>query len=471
MGSSAGPLNLLMWENKRTSVEKQRGVMSYPFGPVVQPLSFPGLLEHFRSVIGGFPDKRTGQNSRYSLEDAALGAFAVFFTQSPSFLAYQKAMQEAKGQSNAQTLFGMQHIPTDNHIRDLLDEVAPSQVFPVFAYVFDALKAGGHLADFRCSLGDLLICLDGTQYFSSKKIHCQNCSTRQHKEGSTTYTHSVVTPVVVTPGRSQVIPLEPEFILPQDGHDKQDCEAVAGQRWLEQYGARYSSLGITILGDDLYCRQPMCERIGQAGWHFILVCKSDSHPTLYEWLQGLELSGGVYTLTLQRWNGKMHEVDTYRYAHQVPLRDGEDALLVHWCELTTRREDGKVLYHNAFATDHPLTEANVPQVVAAGRARWKVENENNNTLKTKGYQLEHNYGHGKKHLSSLLASFIILAFLFHTVLELVDEKYQLIRRKLPTRKTFFDDIRALTRYLCFDSWDMLLRFMMRGLELAIPGTN
>jgi len=130
-----------------------------------------------------------------------------------------------------------------------------------------------------------------------------------------------------------------------------------------------------------------------------------------------------------------------------------------------------VLYHNAFATDHPLTEANVPQVVAAGRARWKVENENNNTLKTKGYQLEHNYGHGKKHLSSLLASFIILAFLFHTVLELVDEKYQLIRRKLPTRKTFFDDIGALTRYLCFDSWDMLLRFMMRGLELAIPGTN
>lgn len=445
--------------------------MSDPSGPVGDALSFPVLIEHFRGVIRGFPDKRTGQNKHYSLEDAALGAFAVFFTQSPSFLAHQKAMQEAKGKSNAETLFGMQRIPTDPHIRDLLDGVAPAQVFPMFSYLFNSLNAAGYLADFRCSLGELLISLDGTQYFSSKKLHCQHCATSQHKDGSTTYSHSVVTPVVVAPGQNKVIPLEPEFILPQDGHEKQDCETAAGKRWLEQYGARYSPLGITILGDDLYCRQPMCERIEAAGCHCILVCKPESHATLYEWLQGLELSGGIATVQVRRWNGKTHEVDTYRYASQVPLRDGEAALLVDWCELTTRRADGQVLYHNAFATDQRVTTANVKAVVAAGRARWKVENENNNTLKTKGYQLEHNYGHGRNYLSALLATFIILAFLFHTVLDLIDEKYQLIRQKLPTRKTFFDDIRALTRYLCFDSWDALLCFMMRGLELAIPDTS
>jgi hypothetical protein len=47
--------------------------------------------------------------------------------------------------------------------------------------------------------------------------------------------------------------------------------------------------------------------------------------------------------------------------------------------------------------------------------------ENNNTLKTKGYNLEHNYGHGKRHLSSLLATLNLLAFLFHTALDLVDD--------------------------------------------------
>ena len=211
----------------------------------------------------------------------------------------------------------------------------------------------------------------------------------------------------------------------------------------------------------------MCEGILEAGCHFLLVCKPESHPTLYEWLKGLELSGGMGTLRVKRWSGKERQLDTYRYVAQVPLRDGEDALLVNWCDLTITGGDGQVRYHNAFATDHPITEANVAACIAAGRARWKVENENNNTLKTKGYHLEHNYGHGQKHLSSLLATFNILAFLFHTMLELADERYRLVRAKLPGRQTFFDDIRALTRYLYFASWEALLDFMMRGLELEL----
>jgi len=449
--------------------------MAQPFGPVKQrlqasaalALSFPRLMDQLRKVIQEFPDKRTGQNCHYSLEDAALAAFSVFFTQSPSFLAHQQSLEQTKGQNNARSLFGIQRIPCDIHIRSLLDEVAPANILPVFTYIFDALKGAGALSSFLSCFGGLLIALDGTYYFSSKKLHCQNCSTRQHKNGSTTYFHSVVTPVVVAPGQDKVLALEPEFILPQDGHDKQDCETAAAKRWLAQYGARYGPLGATILGDDLYCHQPMCEQILEAGCHFLLNCKPDSHPTLYEWLEGLEGCGGIGVLTVQRWAGKENQIDTYRYAEQVPLRDGADGLLVNWCELTTTNEAGKELYHNSFATDHPITSANVAACVAAGRARWKVENENNNTLKTKGYHLEHNYGHGQKQLAALLATFNILAFLIHTVLELMDEKYGLIRSKLPTRQTFFDDVRALTRYLYFPSWDGLLEFMMRGLELEL----
>ena len=129
---------------------------------------------------------------------------------------------------------------------------------------------------------------------------------------------------------------------------------------------------------------------------------------------------------------------------------------------------GSKVIKNAFATNHLITEQNLEALVVAGRTRWKVENENNNTLKTKGYSLEHNFGHGKKYLSSFLATLNILSLLFHTLLELLDAKYQLIRAHLPTRKTFFDDLRALTRYLCFDSWDHLLSFMLEGLELQHP---
>jgi hypothetical protein len=224
------------------------------------------------------------------------------------------------------------------------------------------------------------------------------------------------------------------------------------------------------LGDDLYCKQPVCNAIRLEGLNFILVCKPDSHKTLYEWVAGLAATGDVQTLCVERRQGKRTFTDTYRFVNQVPLRDGDDALDVNWCELTTTDDSGTVVYQNAFATNHAITAATVAEIVRAGRARWKVENEHNNTLKTKGYNLTHNFGHGKQHLSSLLATLNLLAFLFHTVLDLLDSGYRCLRQFLP-RKTFFDDLRALTRYLCFDSWEALMAFMIKGLELQPPDTG
>ena len=443
--------------------------MSFPFRAEVRPDTFNRLVEYLRSVVERFPDERTGDTT-YSMADAALGAFSVFFTQSPSFLDFQRTLQAAKGCNNALTLFGIKQIPTDNQTRNLLDPVPPTTVFPVFAAVVEALHAGGQLETYRSINGDLLVALDGTQYFSSAKIHCPQCSVTEHANGTITYSHSVVTPVIVAPGNPRVLPLEPEFITPQDGHEKQDCENAAAKRWLAQYGPRYRPLGITILGDDLYCKQPLCEAIRQQGLNFILVCKADSHKTLYEWVAGLAATDDVSTLSIERRQGKRTYTDRYRFVNQVPLRDANHALEVNWCELTTTRDDGKVTYHNAFATNHAISPANVAEIVRAGRARWKVENENNNTLKTKGYHLSHNFGHGKQHLSALLATLNLLAFLLHTLLELLDSSYQRLRQFLP-RKVFFDDLRALTRYLCFDSWEALMAFMIRGLELQAPDTS
>jgi hypothetical protein len=112
---------------------------------------------------------------------------------------------------------------------------------------------------------------------------------------------------------------------------------------------------------------------------------------------------------------------------------------------------GEQLSHHSFITNHRLSTENVAEVAQAGRGRWKIENENNNVLKTKGYHIEHNFGHGKKYLAAFLLSLNLLAFLFHTVLEWGDDKYALLRQALARRQTFFDDIRALTRYIVFDS--------------------
>jgi hypothetical protein len=228
---------------------------------------------------------------------------------------------------------------------------------------------------------------------------------------------------------------------------------------------RYSPLGVTILGDDLFCDQPICLAIKDAGFNFILVCLPDSHKTLYSFLDFLAKSGGVHEYTIQRWTGKEHLTDTYRFVNKVPLRDGQDALMVNWCEITTTKADGTVIYQNAFATNHSITKDKVVEIVADGREQRKTENENHLTKKTKGYHLEHNFGHGKKYLASVLVTLNVLSFLFHTVLGFFDHRYQLVRQALGTRQTFFGDIRTLTRYMYFSSWDTLLDFMLQALEL------
>ena len=149
------------------------------------------------------------------------------------------------------------------------------------------------------------------------------------------------------------------------------------------------------------------------------------------------------------------------------MRRGDDALFVDWCELTiTHETTGKILYRNAFTTNYLITEDNVELIVKAGRARWKSENESHNVLKTKGYHLEHNFGHDEENLASVLLTLNLLAFLFHTVLSMVSAKYQLLRKELATRRTFFNDIRALTRYLYFTGWEEMLDFMISQLELS-----
>jgi len=422
-------------------------------------------LAHLRQILGGLPDRRTGDNTSYSMEDLGLGAFSVFFTQCPSFLAHQKTMQQAKGQSNAQSLFHLAVIPSDNHIRQMLDPIPPEHLFPCYDAVWESLRPTGHLESWRTLQQTLLIALDGTWYYSSQKIHCPNCSCLEHKSGEKTYYHSAVTPVIVAPGQEHALPLRPEFILPQDGHTKQDCEIAAAKRWLEKNATPYAPLQATLLGDDLYAHQPFCRRTLLHGFHFLFVCKPDSHPTLYNWVNLLQRPQlGVLTARVKV--GAHFHTYAYRYANAVPLAEGEDALKVNWCEVTVTDHKKNVIYRNGFVSDFPITDQNVAAVVLAGRARWKIENENNNTLKTKGYHLEHNFGHGKEHLSSLLAAMNILAFLYHTFLSFSDEHYRLIRATLPTRKTFFDDLRALTRYLLFANWDALMDFMMQGLEIG-----
>jgi len=226
---------------------------------MTNPLSFDDLQGIMHRHIDSLPDyRKKGPNTQYRIQDAALGAFGIFFTQSPSLLDSQRTLQQTTGQNNVHTLLGVEQIPCDNQIRKLLDPIAPSGRDPVFLDVCERLAQHRMLAYFRDLDTQLLVALDGTNYFSSQAIHCHNCLTRQLTNGHTLSDHAAITPVIVCPGQSQGIALPPEDIMPRDGHAKQDCERAAGKRWLAKHAARVAPHGVTFLGDDLYSNQPFC---------------------------------------------------------------------------------------------------------------------------------------------------------------------------------------------------------------------
>jgi hypothetical protein len=430
--------------------------------------TFQILLSLLMGCVESFPDQRRGKNTQFSLQDVTRGAFGVFFCQSPSFLAFQELMQQQQGKNNATTLFGVQQIPSDNHIRALLDPVDPALLDPVYEKCFALMQQQELINPMRSFANSLLVALDGTGYFQSESIHCPSCMVSKHRDGRVTYTHSVLLPAVVSPEQSQVLSLQPEFLSPQDGHDRQDCEFQAALRWIDRHGAQLSPIGVTLLGDDLYSRTPIITAAQEQELDFIFVAKPVMHKHLFEEIEGLEKLGGVHSLQREAWTGRNHRQYHYRWLNDVSLNAEKHSPVVSWVELKILDDKGKVTFQNCWVTSHLISEQTVVELVKAGRCRWKIENENFNTLKTKGYHFEHNFGHGQQYLSQTLLSLNVIAFLFHTLLELMDSRCALLRATLPRRDTFFQHVATLTQYLCFDSWVAMMAFMLKGLHLPDP---
>jgi hypothetical protein len=298
----------------------------------------------------------------------------------------------------------------------------------------------------------VLIALDGTEYHVSGKVHCQHCSTRKRGKDKIEHFHALVSATIVAPEHNRVVPLEPEFIVPQDGHDKQDCESRAVRRWLERHGRRHARLKPIYLGDDLFSRQPVCEAVRAVGGHFLFVCKPASHQTIEEYLTGVDLP----TLSCTVKRGRQRFEYRYRWLSDVPLRGDADALIVNWLMIEIVSAAGEVTYRNSFITDLEVGPDTVVDLAACGRARWKIENESFNVLKNNGYHLEHNFGHGKVNLSAVFVSLNLLAFAFHTVCDFAEDLWRGAMEKMGTRGRFFENLRPITTFLIFPTWDDLL---------------
>jgi hypothetical protein len=409
------------------------------------------LLSGLKAVCAGFPDPRRGRSGNIGMADFGLSAFAMFFMQSASFLSFQRTLEKGQGRSNCQTLFGIEKIPSDNYIRGILDEADPALLAPCFQRTEQLLLEPAMREAFGRLGGRTLIALDGTEYFCSQKIVCPHCQTRKRSNGKIESYHSLLAATVVAPGHSKVVPLAPEFIVKQDGAEKQDCERNAVKRWHKKHGGRLKPLRPVYLGDDLFACQSVVERLAANGDDFIFTCKEASHKALTDFIAGAELERHAVEVR----KGKTRERHRYRFIDAVPLRDGKDAVLVNWIGFEILDAKGAVKYKTALITSLPVAKSNVADIVACGRARWKIENESFNVLKNHGYELEHNFGHGETYLAMTLAALNMLAFAWHTVLDLLEPPWRKARQAAEKRTSFFAYLATLTTFLVFPAWSDL----------------
>ena len=183
------------------------------------------LLSDLKEVCAGLDDKRVGPGYRYTMADIGLAAFSVFFMQSPSFLGHQRTLAEGHGRSNCQTLFGMAAIPSDNHIRQMLDGNSPAAFDGLFLKGLETAAAADGLAPFERLGGRLLVALDGTEHFGSRKLGCPQCSARRRTDGGTEYFHAFLGASVVAPGHTQSCRYPPSSSPPRTGRRSRTVSA------------------------------------------------------------------------------------------------------------------------------------------------------------------------------------------------------------------------------------------------------
>lgn len=426
---------------------------------VRQHLSADALYELLRLRFEKIPDHR-GRQCPISLTDALMSAFAMFSLKDSSLLAFE----ERRNDENMRNLFRIAHIPSDTHMREILDPVEPRQLRPLFDEVFHQLQRGKALEPFVFHQGCYLLSLDGTGYFSSSSIHCDSCLEKVNKQtGEITYQHQMLAAVMMHPDCREVIPLAPEPIEKQDGSEKNDCERNAAKRLLRQIRREHPHLKLIVVEDGLASNAPHIRELQNQNMRFILGAKPGDHPFLFDQVLAAFEADRVTSICWTEGD-VLCEIS---FINGVPLNESNQDLLVNWLQYGEYGPNGEERKWT-WVTDLEISRQNARRLVKGGRCRWKIENETFNTLKNQGYHFEHNYGHGEKNLSVVFAMLMMLAFLVDQVQQLCCPLFQAVWKKEGSKRALWESLRSHFCHFTFQSMQHLHQVMLYDLAKNVP---
>jgi hypothetical protein len=405
------------------------------------------------------PDYRPA-DADMALTDALMSAFAMLSLKSPSLLAFDK--ERAEG--NLHTIYGIERVPCDTQMREILDPVVPKALRPIFKSVLTQLQRGKALEPMVFLDDCYLLALDGTGYFSSKTIHCASCLHQGPRTGTITSTHQMLGAALIHPDVRAVIPLMPEPIVKRDGTSKNDCERHAAKRFVSKLRHDHPPLKCIITEDSLSSNAPHIETLHAHHLHSILGVKEGDHAWLFAQVRAAEHAGRVPSY--ERHDRAAGLVHRFRFVNDVPLTASNADVRVNCIEYWEHRRDQ--VQHFSWVTDLRVSTRNVFHLMRGGRARWKIENETCNTLKNQGYNFEHNSGHGEQHLSVVFARVMLLAFLVDQAQQLCCALFQAVWAKLGSKRLLWERLRALFYDYALESMRQLLEALFYGLKKSKP---
>lgn len=410
-------------------------------------LSAPGLIKIVYQQFSKITDIRNfSKKTSISLVDHLMSGLAVFGLKCSSLLDFDKKRLDKVIAQNLHDLYHINIAPCDTYLRERLDQVNPDNLRSAFTKVFSAFQRGKGLEEFEFLNGHVLISGDGTGQFSSNKVSCPHCCKKEHRNGKTTYYHQMFGVCIVHPNKKNVIPLCPEVILNKDGIAKNDCERNACKRFLQNFRREHPHLKAILVEDGLSSTAPHIRMIEKFDLQYILGAKSGDHKFLFE---QLETSQETIYHEITTDDGIYHQ---FRFLNKSSLNKSNQDLKTNVIEYRQTNVKGKELSFS-WVTNIHVSKTNILKITKGGRARWKIENETFNTLKNLGYNFEHNYGHGKKYLSTILCLLMMLAFLIDQVQEICCSLFKKCRKFTRTYYNLWECMRTLFQYVKLFNWE------------------
>lgn len=427
-------------------------------------LNADALFTVIRKDFAKVADHRAA-NAKIPLVDALMSGFAMFSLKDQSLLDFDKRRIEEP--ESLHGVYGVGVIPCDSQMRTILDEVSPGDLRRPFCSVFHQVQRGKVLPKMTCLDGHLLLAVDGTGFYSSEKIGSDYCLTKKKRNGTVEYHLQMLAGAFVHPNRREVIPVCPEIIRWQDGSTKNDCERNAAKRFFADLRREHPHLKIIVAEDGLSSNAPHIKDLVSHDLRYILSAKPGDHTFLFDFVDEAALRGEVteYILPDPDNEQKSH---CFRFINSVPLNQASQAelqvnFLEYW-EVVDRGDGPVILKRFSWVTDLEITKENAWELMRCGRARWRIENETFNTLKNQGYNLGHNYGLGKKHLSAVFTQLMMLAFLVDQIQQLCCPVFQEAWRKMGKKARLWERIRWYFQGFIAPSMEAILRLIVHGFE-------